>query len=193
MDKKAKDIIKNLWNNLDKFPSRIWSSWKKILWLQDDESLGITFDKRIIWKDKKKTYEDNWQNFFRKSTKKWNEKQIMERLNDYLLVLKGSSLTAHDVLQCKNVELRSYLLGTFGHERLFRELGGELIHHKGDSELYRISLGKSVEDIQVVKVKDSSINKFYILRVPLSVSTCKEAIAWTFGLSEDEYVPLKET
>ena len=68
-----------------------------------------------------------------------------------------------------------------------------MIHHKDDSELYRIHLGKSVEDIQIVKVKDSSTDKYYILRVPLTVSTCNEAIAWTFGLSGDEYDPAKET
>ena len=193
MDKKIKATIKKLWANKDKFPSRIWSRWSRILWLQADESLGITFNEKVIWKSDWGVREDNWQNFFRKSSKKWNEKQIRERLRDYMLLLKQDQLTAQDVLQCRNVEIRSHLLKQFGHERLFRELGGKLIHHKGDAELYRLHMGKSVEDIQIVKVKDSSTGQFYLLRVPLTVKTCKEAVAWTFGFSGEEYDPVKET
>ena len=33
----------------------------------------------------------------------------------------------------------------------------------------------------------------YLLRVPPHMKTCKQAVAWTFGLEEIEYNPVKET
>jgi hypothetical protein len=32
-----------------------------------------------------------------------------------------------------------------------------------------------------------------MLRVPPEVTTCKEALAWTFGMSTEEYNPIKES
>ena len=36
-------------------------------------------------------------------------------------------------------------------------------------------------------------HKYYILRVPPTVTTCREAVAWTFGMTADEYDPERET
>nr|MDO8110691.1 hypothetical protein [Candidatus Sigynarchaeota archaeon] len=44
-----------------------------------------------------------------------------------------------------------------------------------------------------MKVKDSTSGKYYVLRVPPEMRTCREAIAWTFGLSVIEYEPDKQT
>jgi hypothetical protein len=104
-----------------------------------------------------------------------------------MLFLKGDKLTAREVLSCRNVEIRSLLLNQFGHERLIKELGGEVIHQEGDSQLINLNLGNITEAIRVVKVKDNTTKKYYILRVPPTVKTCRQAIAWTFGLEEDEY------
>ena len=35
--------------------------------------------------------------------------------------------------------------------------------------------------------------KIYRLRVPPWIQTARQAVAWTFGLSEEEYAPLEET
>jgi hypothetical protein len=56
-----------------------------------------------------------------------------------------------------------------------------------------IPLRKNEEPIFLVKVKDPSLQVYYMLRVPPNVRTCKEAIAWTFGLSSEEYNPIMET
>ncbi|MFX1315952.1 MAG: DUF6745 domain-containing protein [Promethearchaeota archaeon] len=190
MEKKTKELIKNILDNEHLIPSRIW---RDILWLQDDESLGISRDRRIVWHDKLGDHEANWQNFFRKSKKRWKDNSILKKLQDYLLFLKGDNLTAREVLSCRNVEIRSLLLNQFGHERLISELKGNIIHQDGDSQLINLDLGTFTEPIRVVKVRDSSTKNYYILRVPPSVKTCKEAIAWTFGLEEDEYNLIKET
>jgi len=38
-----------------------------------------------------------------------------------------------------------------------------------------------------IRVKDSSTDKFVFLSVPNQIKNCKEAIAWTFGLSLPQY------
>lgn len=40
---------------------------------------------------------------------------------------------------------------------------------------------------QYVRVRDSSTGKFVFLSVPNDMFTCKDAIAWTFGLTSSEY------
>ncbi|MFX0043466.1 MAG: DUF6745 domain-containing protein [Candidatus Hodarchaeota archaeon] len=190
MEKKTKELIKNILDNECLIPSRIW---RDILWLQDGESLGISRDRRFVWIDKLGKHEGNWQNFFRKSKKRWKDSSILAKLQDYLLFLKGDKLTAREVLSCRNVEIRSLLLNQFGHEKLIKELEGKIIHQEGDSQLINLNLGNITEHIRVVKVKDSTTKKYYILRVPPTVKTCRQAIAWTFGLEEDEYNPTIET
>jgi hypothetical protein len=44
-----------------------------------------------------------------------------------------------------------------------------------------------------IRVKDSSTGKNYYLSVPNNMSTCRNAIAWTFGLSSRQYDLLFET
>jgi hypothetical protein len=73
------------------------------------------------------------------------------------------------------------------------ELRGAVIHRDGDSELILMKWGIYEDALKLVKVKDPSTGDFYILRVPLSVKTCKEAITWTFGMSEEDYNLIKET
>ena len=84
-------------------------------------------------------------------------------------------------------------MNQFGIERLFYDLGGKYIHSEGSSQLIRMDLGKSFDPIQIIKVRDSTTKQYYILRVPLTINTCKDAIAWTFGMTADEFNPIKET
>ena len=190
MEKKTKELLKTILENQNLIP---WRVWRGILWLQDDESLGISRKKRFTWKDKFGTYEGNWQNFFRKAKGHWDENQIKRRLQDYLLFLKGNNLTAREVLSCRNVEIRSILLSQFGYQRLIQDLKAKILHQDGDSQLIEIGMGKHVEDIRLVKVRDSTTKKFYLLRVPPTIWSCKQALAWTFGMEEAEYNLIKET
>ena len=56
---------------------------------------------------------------------------------------------------------------------------------------YRTSSSTEEERIDrkysYIRVKDSSTNKYVFLSVPNQIRNCKEAIAWTFGLSLPEY------
>ena len=81
----------------------------------------------------------------------------------------------------------------YGYEKLVAELKGIIIHTDGEYQLIKIDWHKREEPIKLVKVKDPSTDKIYLLRVPLEMKTCKEAISWTFGLSAKDYNPIKET
>jgi hypothetical protein len=192
MDKKTKEMLKELVNCTDLIPRRIW---RDILWLQDDERLGIKRNGHFVWKTQKESKEGTWKTFFVKKfgRRRWNEHQIRTIIQDYLLFSKGDTLTARDIISCRNAEIRRLLLRGFGYEKFVMELGGAVIHRDGDSELILIKWGIYEDALKLVKVKDPSTGDFYILRVPLSVKTCKEAIAWTFGMSEEDYDLIKET
>jgi hypothetical protein len=100
----------------------------------------------------------------------------------------GWPLVVADVLEGANQELRSRALAAFGHERLVREAGAEIVDRDGDNELLR------VRDMVFVHVKDASTPRRYVLRVPPRMQTVREAIAWTFGFGEeDDYGPTRET
>jgi|GEM_PF-7104197 len=122
------------------------------------------------------------------------KRDIVERLRDYTLLrkLKRKTLEARDILICKNAELRQYLLHEYGFEKFMQEMRGTLLHQDGSSKLIMIRL-EGQEDLKAVRVKDSTTGQYYLLRVPPEVKTCKEAVAWTFGMSAEEYNPIKET
>ena len=44
-----------------------------------------------------------------------------------------------------------------------------------------------------VQVQDASTKRQYFLRVPPEMRTAREAVAWSFGIDPDDYVPAVET
>ena len=71
------------------------------------------------------------------------------------------------------------------------------MHQDSSGILYRMNL-RGDEPILVVRVvnstaePDGTFNE-YFLRVPPNIIRAKQAVAWTFGLTEEEYEPLAET
>jgi hypothetical protein len=190
MQDKTKDLLKHIMENESKIPSLFW---REVLWLQDSPRFGITRKTQLVWRDDSGPHETNWQNFFRKAKIKINDREIERRLFDYILLIKGNDLTAPEIIQCRNAQIRSHLLRDFGPERLVKELGAKVIHQDATSQLLHVTLGHQMEPLRLVKVKDSSTGDYYLLRVPPDMKTCKQAIAWTFNLDEDEYDPIVET
>jgi len=121
-------------------------------------------------------------------------REALENLKDYVLLLKlqRGRLQAKDIIECVNATIRHHLLASYGYENFFRYMSGEVIDRDGSSELIRLHWHRDEEAMVMVKVKDSTTHKSYLLRVPPEMRTCKQAIAWTFDLEEDEYEPLKE-
>jgi hypothetical protein len=52
-------------------------------------------------------------------------------------------------------------------------------------------------DVYLREIKDTpepdGSTKRYALRVPPTITRAREAVAWTFGMKEREYQPLKES
>lgn len=96
-------------------------------------------------------------------------------------------LTVDDIAGAQNQEVRSRALRLFGAERWVREVGGTVVHKDEAGEL--VAAG----DMTFVHVKDSSTDRRYLLRVPPTMKRVREALAWTFGLTEEQYRPTVET
>ena len=60
-------------------------------------------------------------------------------------------------------------------------------------ELISIDLGDDPERVaHYVHVQDSSTERQYYLRVPPTITSADEAVAWTFGMDAQEYQPEQE-
>jgi hypothetical protein len=172
----------------------------------DEERFGMTRDGRVIWGfDSGCSCPSPWSSgdFGDDSyqVKEWKEfsvtpsesfdagwdEECYSNLKDYLLLIE-QDISAQDILKVKNAEIKRFLIKRVGYENIKEQVKAEVIHKDGTSELMKFSDGD-----QYVKVKDSSTDREYLLYVPNHLKTCKSAIAWTFGLSENEYNPIIET
>lgn len=103
----------------------------------------------------------------------------------------------------KNSTVRAIMIERFGAANYVREGGGKEIDRSDYGILYRVEHPPSpilgiLEPIVMVKVTNRTPNpdgsfRSYFLRVPPDIKTAKEAVAWTFGLEEDEYKPIQES
>lgn len=85
----------------------------------------------------------------------------------------------------------------YGQERFLIESGAAIRHRDDAGVLYERPLGDD-EPIVMVQVKNSTPEpdgsfKDYFIRVPPSMATARQAVAWTFGLLEDQYRPAQES
>jgi len=135
--------------------------------------------------------------------KKWHEDGRLESTKAYArgmqiplwvnnLIVSGQLKAVH-ILKVTNAEVRRLCLEELGYERFLSQMEHEVIEKEGEQELVRINWVKREEPICLVKVKCPSTQTFYTLRVPPSMKTIKDAVAWTFGMKNKEYVPEIET
>jgi hypothetical protein len=106
-------------------------------------------------------------------------------------------IRAQQVLEEWNAERRRILLERMGHERFFAEANAEVLDADedagGERRLLRVVLPGD-EDLVCVAVRCPSTGHRYLLRVPPTVTTCRQAVAWTAGFEEaEQYRPLVET
>ena len=166
-----------------------------VFWLQEDKSLGITRYNFIFWIDRfGREHEHNWKIFCRKLNRSFNEKYIRHLLRDYRFFGRDPP-SALQILNIRNAEIKSHFINDFGRgfKQFLRDIKATITHAERGSKLIRIFPGGNNEPLTYIVVKDVSTQKKYILRVPSEVTNCKEAIAWTFGMSEEEYNPIKES
>nr|MDO8116610.1 hypothetical protein [Candidatus Sigynarchaeota archaeon] len=193
MQEEIKMLLRTLLDNNKDIPDRFW---RITLWLNMNR-VGITRNGHFVWYDNRgdTPHKSSWKKFFVHHGSLLDQKEAMAVIQDYMMILKGDTLTAREIIRCRNVEIRQFLMSRFSYERFLKELGSKTRHKDPNTgaELLSISMGKNMEKMVLVRVIDSTSNRPYLLRVPPEMRTCQEAIAWTFGLGEDEYEPLVET
>ncbi|WP_371499125.1 hypothetical protein OG871_23945 [Kitasatospora sp. NBC_00374] len=97
----------------------------------------------------------------------------------------------------ENAELRRVMLEYYGYERYLADSGAEPLHRDETGVLWRIQLPDD-EPVVMVEVVNSTAEpdgtfRTYWLRVPPSTRTARAGVAWTFGVSEADYRPQRET
>ena len=113
------------------------------------------------------------------------------------VILNPEYINPQAILEENNQERRRILLERFGYESFIRDVKAELINSSEYGELYRVSFDRG-DPLQMVKVinatpEPNGTNRRFFLRVPPTVRTAKEAVAWTFGMEEWEYEPARES
>ncbi|MFE0674607.1 DUF6745 domain-containing protein [Streptomyces sp. NPDC058867] len=107
------------------------------------------------------------------------------------------ALTPARIREEENAELRRVMLEYYGYDRYLTDSGARPLHHDETGTLWRIDLPAD-EPVVMVEVLNSTpepdgTRRTYWLRVPPSTRTAKEGVAWTFGIGEEVYAPVKET
>ncbi len=107
------------------------------------------------------------------------------------------SLTSQRIDAERNIELRRALIDKFGVSKYLHETCAGIKDQTESGTLYLKQMPGD-EPIALVRVKNSTPEpdgtyKDYFLRVPPTMKTVQEAVAWTFFMSADEYGPSVET
>jgi hypothetical protein len=78
--------------------------------------------------------------------------------------------------------------------RFVSALGGEVLDSSPRGTLYEVALPDDPERVaRYVQVQDASTPHQYYLRVPPTIQTVTEAIAWSFNMTMEDYRPALET
>ena len=107
------------------------------------------------------------------------------------------TITIEEILNERNLELRRVLIERVGLEWFVEHARATVIDRDtdagGERQLLKIPFDLA-EDVLYVQVQCPSTGKRYLLRVPPTMSTCRQAIAWTAGFDNaDDYKPVVET
>ena len=127
-------------------------------------------------------YRDGW-GFYA-----WHGVRVSEQV-----ILDPDHLTREDFLTESNVEVRRVIQERMGH-RFVAELGGVVLDRGSRGTLYAVALPQDPERVaHYVQMQDASTPRQYVLRVPPTVQTAAEAVAWTFQVGVEDYHPAQET
>jgi len=106
-------------------------------------------------------------------------------------------LTVDRIQRERNAEIRRVMLEHFGYERYLREAGARKLGSDETGTLWYLDLPGD-EPLVMVEVVNSTpepdgTSRVYWLRVPPTIRSAREGVAWTFGLTAEEYQPLVQT
>jgi hypothetical protein len=116
---------------------------------------------------------------------------------DARIAFHPETLTAREVLEEPNVERRRVMLERMGYAAFLERAGATVLDEDEDiggaRRLLRIDLTGD-EPLVCVSLLCPSTGRQYVLRVPPTMQTCRQAVAWMAGYDNpDDYRPLVET
>ena len=122
----------------------------------------------------------------------WHGQEVPERL-----IVRPDTITVAQILAEANSEIRRVMLERMGYARFILEAGARPVHADETGTLYGIDLSGEwplnlVHVTNATPEPDGSVRR-YFLRVPPRMRRARQAVAWTFGLSERAYQPVTET
>ena len=106
-------------------------------------------------------------------------------------------LTVDAISNERNAEVRRVLMKMFGEENFVLQSRYDVIDRDVDEYDKERKLlhvwNDDDEALVMVEVRCTTTNEKYIIRVPPHITTCKEAVAWTFRETIDTYKPDVQT
>ena len=116
---------------------------------------------------------------------------------DPRIAFQPDTIAGAEVLATRNVELRRVLLERMGYERFLTETRAEVLDRDrdpgGERQLVRVPL-RDDEPLVCVAVRCPSTARQYVIRVPPTMRTCHQAVAWVCGFDDaSDYRPIAET
>jgi hypothetical protein len=97
----------------------------------------------------------------------------------------------------QNVEVRRVLIERYGTAKYVHDSGSKEIDRDSFGVLYRKEIPNDEAIVMVAVMNstpepDGSFHQ-YFLRVPPTINTAREAVAWTFSMDADDYFPKSQT
>jgi hypothetical protein len=116
---------------------------------------------------------------------------------DRRIAFAPETITAREVLETRNVELRRVLMERMGYENFLQSARSQTldIDHDpgGERRLLHVPFGDD-EPLVCLAVICPSTGRQYMLRVPPAMRSCRQAAAWLAGFdTPDAYQPIQET
>ncbi|MGJ4926013.1 DUF6745 domain-containing protein [Bradyrhizobium sp. HKCCYLS2038] len=116
---------------------------------------------------------------------------------DERIAFRPETLDVQEILGQHNAELRRVMMERFGFEQFMSRAKAEVLDSDRDSggprSLLRVAVPND-EPLVCVSVICPSTKRQFMLRVPPTMRSCRQAIAWTAGYDNpDDYQPMVET
>ena len=124
------------------------------------------------------------------------------------IIERPEAITVERIDAERNAEVRRAMIERFGEERFVRADGGEVVSSDETGRLWRrrtsrpsrpwVQGPQQDEPVVMVEVRNATpepdgTRRTYFLRVPPTMQTAREAVAWTFGMTADDWRPAAES
>jgi hypothetical protein len=113
------------------------------------------------------------------------------------VIERPDTITVEQIRDTRNLEVRRVLMERYQLDRYLRDADATLVQADEYGKLWRCELPDD-EPLTIVEVVNATAEPdgtyaTYLLRVPPTMVTAKEAVAWTFGMAADDYHPAVQT